>query len=636
VSNLSNKIEASHKTLYQVLNEQKYSVDYFQREYSWQKIHIQQLVIDLTSAFLNEYIQGDARKDVQNYNSYYLGPFVVSASEDGSLSIIDGQQRLTSLTLFLIFLNHFQKDLNENLTISSMIFSEKFGEKTFNIQVEERLACFNALFEEGKFASVDSDESSLNMAARYEDITEVFPNEITTCFANFIDWLKEKVILVQITAYSDENAYTIFETMNDRGLNLTPSEMLKGFLLSKFSDKNKRKKADEYWKAEIQNLKSFDKNEDQKFFQSWFRAQYADTIRQGSAGSKNEDFEKIGTRFHSWLRDNPEKVNLNNSDTESYESFVNIRFKFFLKAYLIILNAQKNLTEGLEHVFYIHRWGIAPTLSIPLMLAPLKLTDDMNDIKQKIDLVARYIETFSVRRSLNFKLFSATSIRYTMYSLVKEIRQQDFEDLRKILSEKLAKMEQKIDGILGFRLHGQNYRFVKFLLTRITVFIEQISGMQTNFVQYYEPSKGKPFEVEHIWANKYERHQGTFADKRSFEDYRNRIGDLILLPNGTNQSFRDMFVYEKIPHYLKENLLAQSLNESSYINNPNFTNAKNEFKLSFQSYNVEALRTLDNKELFVKEYIDQRQKLYLEISEKIWGDFWKLDSLEGSHRTKSI
>ncbi|MFX5084979.1 hypothetical protein ABTC40_20270, partial [Acinetobacter baumannii] len=60
-----------------------------------------------------------------------------------------------------------------------------------------------------------------------------------------------------------------------------------------------------------------------------------------------------------------------------------------------------------------------------------------------------------------------------MYSLVKEIRQQDFEDLRKILSEKLAKMDQKIDGILGFRLHGQNYRFVKFLLTRITVFIGQ-------------------------------------------------------------------------------------------------------------------------------------------------------------------
>lgn len=622
MSNILNKIEASHKTLYQVLNEQKYAVDYFQREYSWQKTHIQQLVTDLTSAFLNEYTDGDGRKEVQNYNSYYLGPFVVSVS-DATLSIIDGQQRLTSLTLLLIFLNHFQKTLSEDLSISSMIYSEKYGEKTFNIQVEERLACFNALFEHGAFTNTDANESSINMAERYGDIEEVFPAEISQCFPNFIDWLKEKVILVQITAYSDENAYTIFETMNDRGLNLTPSEMLKGFLLSKFPDKEKRKKADEFWKSEIQKLKSFDKSEDHKFFQSWFRAQYAETIRQGSAGSKNEDFEKIGTRFHSWVRDNPEKVELDNSKPESYEAFVNIRFKFFLKAYLMILNAQKALTDDLEHVFYIHRWGIAPTLSIPMMLAPLKLTDSEDQIKEKIDMVARYIETFSVRRSLNFKLFSATSIRYTMYSLVKEIRQKDASELKVILADKLDKMDQKIEGIKGFRLHGQNYRFVKFLLTRLTVYVEQISGMQSNFVKYFEPKKGKPFEVEHIWANKYDRHTGVFADQRSFEDYRNRIGDLILLPNGTNQSLSAMFVYEKIPHYLKENLLAQSLHKDSYTNNPNFTKAKHELNLSFKSYDAELLKSSDNKELFLKDYIDERQDLYLEIATKIWGDYWK-------------
>ena len=621
MSNISNKIEAAHRSLYQVLNEQKYSVDYFQREYSWQKQHIQQLVTDLTTAFLNEYTEGDARKEVQNYNSYYLGPFVVSVSEDGSLSIIDGQQRLTSLTLFLIFLNHFQKDIGESLNISPMIFSEKFGEKSFNIQVEERLACFNALFENGVFNNTDADESSLNMAARYEDISEVFPEDITKCFPNFIDWLKEKVILVQITAYSDENAYTIFETMNDRGLNLTPSEMLKGFLLSKFNDKNKRKKADEFWKLEIQNLKKLDKNEDQRFFQSWLRAQYADTIRQGAAGSKNEDFEKIGTRFHSWVRDNTDKVGLDPNDALSYEEFVNTKFKFFLKAYTTILHAQKNLTEGLEHVFYIHRWGIAPTLSIPLMLAPLTLSDDDMLVKQKIDLVARYIETFSVRRSLNFNLFSATSIRYTMYSLVKEIRQKDFDTLKIILSEKLEKMDKKINGVLNFRLHGQNYRFVKFLLARMTVFVEQAAGMQSSFVDYYEPSKGKPFEVEHLWANKYERHKDNFADKHSFENYRNRLGGLILLPNGTNQSFKDMYVSQKVKHYLKENILAQSFSPDAYKNNPNFTKAIKALDLPFKAFES---KEVENAETFTKDHIDQRQQLYFQICNRIWGDFWKV------------
>ena len=76
--------------------------------------------------------------------------------------------------------------------------------------------------------------------------------------------------------------------------------------------------------------------------------------------------------------------------------------------------------------------------------------------------------------------------------------------------------------------------------------------------------------------------------------------------------------------------IGPKLNEDAYKNNPNFTNAKNQFKLSFQPYSVEVLKTSDNKELFVKKYIDQRQMLYLEISERIWGDFWKLDSLNGA------
>ncbi len=114
-------------------------------------------------------------------------------------------------------------------------------------------------------------------------------------FAYFLDWLKYNVILVEITAYSDDNAYKIFESMNDRGLNLTSTEMLKGYILSRFTEATDRDKANRFWKTSIQRLQQYSKDEDQSFFQAWFRSQYADTIRQSKAGSSNEDFEKIGT-----------------------------------------------------------------------------------------------------------------------------------------------------------------------------------------------------------------------------------------------------------------------------------------------------------------------------------------------------
>ncbi len=63
-----------------------------------------------------------------------------------------------------------------------------------------------------------------------------------------MDWLVENVHLVEIKAYSDEDAYTIFETMNDRGLSLTPTDMLKGYLLANIKDVEKRNQASRVWK----------------------------------------------------------------------------------------------------------------------------------------------------------------------------------------------------------------------------------------------------------------------------------------------------------------------------------------------------------------------------------------------------
>lgn len=610
MSNLENKIEARHRNLFDVLNEQKYTVDYFQREYSWERKHIEALIIDLTSSFLNEYTPGDKREEGEKYNNYYLGPFVVSV-KDGKRSIIDGQQRLTSLTLFLIYLHNLQKELDEAEKIESMIFSELRGNKSFNITVESRIPCLEALFNNGSYISNDKDDMSvINMAERYQDIEEMFPDDLKNeSFPFFIDWLKYNVIMVEIIAYSDENAYNIFETMNDRGLNLTPSEMLKGFILSRFDNPNKREQANEAWKKAVLYLKAYDKDEDQRFFQSWLRAKYADSIRAGKAGSQNEDFEKIGTRFHSWVRDNLSKIGLDSENSETFENFAQKEFQFYMDAYIRILKAEKELNLKLEYVYYIHHWGIAPTLSFPLMLASLNINDSNEIVCEKINIVARYIETFVVRRSINFRKFSANSIRYTMYNLVKEIRGKDVHELKQILSKKLSEMQESFDGMNEFRLHGQNYRFVKFLLSRMTAWIEKKAGMDTSFITYYQPTAGKPFEVEHIWANKFSRYQDEFQQEHEFISYRNRIGDLVLLPRGTNQSYGDLTYEKKHIHYIKENLLVKSLCPLAYENNPNFTYLKNELKLPFQAH-IE----------FKKMDVDKRRRLYQAICEQIWNN----------------
>lgn len=608
MAHLSNKIEANDRSILEVLDNKKYMVDYFQREYSWEQKHIEQLVTDLANSFLSDYDASHPRNEVANYNSYYLGPFVLS-EKDGKRSIIDGQQRLTSLTLFTIFLHNLQKEYGLNENIGSMIFSEKFGSKSFNITVEERVECLQSLFDEGSYTPGDEDDASTrNMVTRYEDIGNAFPKEIDAhAFPYFIDWLKERVVMVEIVAYSDDNAYTIFETMNDRGLNLTASEMLKGFLLSRLKTKQERDKANALWKRSIQELHAFNKEEDLRFFQAWFRAKYAVTIRQSKAGSTNEDFEKIGTRFHAWFRENLALIPLKNGVSEDFINFINVDFKFYLKVYKRIRNAEEKFQKDLEHIYYTARWGIADSLRYPLLMAPLNPDDEDPVINQKMDLVAKFIELFVVRRSVNFRKFGASSIRYTMSTLTKEIRGKSYADLL----EKLKKTEEELpetwDGMDQFRWHGQNGRFIKFLLSRISGYIDEQAGQGTNFVNYYDNPNGKPYEIEHIWANKFQEHRDEFDQEGDFQEYRNRIGDLVLLPNGSNQSYRDKPYAEKQPHYVKENLLAKSLCPLAYQNNPNFTKLQTELGLPFKAHPV-----------FKKQDIIERQELYREICERIW------------------
>lgn len=607
MSQLKHQIHALNKSISSILKDQKFTIDFFQREYRWQEKHIRLLIEDLTSTFLKSYKESDKRSEIANYQSYYLGPAVFSKNDDGKKSIIDGQQRITSITLLLIYLNHLQKDNPQKVNISELIFSEKYGEKSFNMSDEARDECLKALFDTGTYELKETDDETVhNMVERYEDIDASFPEEIDEkALPFFIDWFIENVVIVEIIAYSDENAYTIFETMNDRGLNLTASEMLKGYILSKITDKNKRTELNELWKEEIQKLHEYGETTDQSFFQAWFRGKYAVSIRPGKAGSENQDFELIGSRFHNWFKDNHKKL-FGITTSDDFYNFFKHQFPFFVKWYLRIRDGLSKYDNSMPHLCYIDTHGIGLSLQEPLLLSSLLYTDEENVIKTKIDYTARFIETFTVKRSINFRKFGQTSIKYTMFNIIKSIRNNNKLLLIENLKKETVQIDTSWDGILNFGLHGMNRKFVKHLLSRITSYIDNLIGKDTNYTTYHHPN-GKQFEIEHIWANKYEEHKDEFLQKDEFKDWRNSIGALLLLPQGINQSFNSDKYEDKLEHYIKENTFAQTLHPTFYSKNPNFLNST-----KLQSFHFKAHPG------FKKEDITIRQKLIKSICEELW------------------
>src|SRR5699024_6108991 len=116
--------------------------------------------------------------------------------------------------------------------------------KTFTINVGEREDCLESLYANNDYEIKETDnESVINLANRYKNIGEFFPEEIDeSVIPVFIEWLKERVVFVEIVTNTEQDAHKVFVAMNDRGLRLTPVEMLKGYLLSEINDNKVRNK----------------------------------------------------------------------------------------------------------------------------------------------------------------------------------------------------------------------------------------------------------------------------------------------------------------------------------------------------------------------------------------------------------
>jgi len=161
----SREIDGKGRTVRELLAGRKYSIDYFQREYKWEKKQVSELLEDLIDKFLEGHDSSNERNAVADYSHYFLGSIIVS-DKDGLKSIIDGQQRLTTLTLLLIYLHHQLTDNEAKGQLAELIFSQRYGKRSFNLDIPERTACMEALYKGEEFIEPNGSVSIANLLAR--------------------------------------------------------------------------------------------------------------------------------------------------------------------------------------------------------------------------------------------------------------------------------------------------------------------------------------------------------------------------------------------------------------------------------------------------------------------------------------
>lgn len=599
-----------YKTISQLLGGNKFTIDEYQREYKWDKQNISDLINDLLNKFRSSYKSGHSIRDVAKYEDYFLGSIILNKKDVGDnvvFSIVDGQQRITSITLLLIHVFHIgmEKNIESDILsrIKRMIYSDSWGSKAYNLDIADRKVVLDALFKKENFSDQVHNESVRNMYKRYSDIeSEDISKDLGGAFEHFLYWLCDRVTIIEISCQSPNQAYDIFETMNDRGKPLSPIDMLKSFYFSHVSDQKQLDHLNSIWRNTTYQVNNWSDNYNEgnisTFFKIWFRSKYATNSR---------DLERINNSLNRWSRENSRQLQWNKEDV--IVNFIDNNFQYFSKIYILILKKIYYFDNLFNSIYYndeaVFSWQPI------ILLSAIRLNDDENEVSRKLRIVSKYIDIWIVSRFANGKKFGKGDTK-EFVKLTIDIRDMNFSTLKNYLVEKidsnqlkiLSKKEDNKTGIKNLGLNRYTKKGIKYILARISEFVEQGSTeKKVTLIHWFM----KKCDVEHIVEDNYERYAEDYYGEDNFNLYRNKIGALVLIKSGTNKSIQDKPFIEKKYFYANSNFFASSLCELSYAHETGFKNFINQYSFDFKPYNK-----------FGRQEIDERTDLVVKIADYIW------------------
>lgn len=279
---MSTTISVNKQTIEQFLlnaRTKPFIIPDYQRPYSWTSDQINTLFKDIWEFTCNE---GGTDKE----GTYFLGSIVFYENKNGEQEIIDGQQRITSIFLLLRaiytklskpkekteeaknFINKIEpliwktNKLTGKVEYSSILLNSKVISETENEVLKK-------ILETGEVNEKLEDNYSKN----YNQILELIEEksvENALMIYQFIYAFLNQVIILPITADSQETALTIFSTLNDRGLPLSDADIFKAKIYNYLQSKEEKKEFIEKWKELEENTQNISENIQKLFYYYMF------------------------------------------------------------------------------------------------------------------------------------------------------------------------------------------------------------------------------------------------------------------------------------------------------------------------------------------------------------------------------
>ncbi|WP_187834430.1 DUF262 and DUF1524 domain-containing protein [Helicobacter pylori] len=483
----------------------QFVIPIYQRLYSWEKEQCKQLWDDIIKTGGNDQIEG-----------HFIGSIVfvhdgIYTPNHNELLIIDGQQRLTTITLLFIALrNHSSDEVKRKEIESYLINSNKDGDKKFRLILSESdKDTLLFLIDKNKRKPNEPSLKIMENFKLFEEWIRKNTDKLETIFKGL-----EKLMIVWIALKKGkDDPQLIFESMNSKGIELTQADLIRNYIIMETEVEKQEDFYNQYWRAMEENFKQ-SKREDlfSKFVRHYLTIKTGKTPNEKRVYEAFKDYQqKEGIEIEDLLK-----------DLQKYCGyFCQIAFK---------KEADKDLNKALSFLVDLEMDVVYPLL--------LELYSDYSDgvlSKQDFIPIIALTESYICRRAVCG--LGTNSLNKVFPSFTKKINKDQYLESIKVhfvyLTEKQRFPNNDEFKKLFITIDFYNFKKREYFLERL----ENFERKERVYAHEYTTEHIMPQTLEEEWERDLGENFQAIHDK-----YLHTIGNLTLTgynPEYSNKSFQE-------------------------------------------------------------------------------------------------
>ncbi|MCM1981988.1 DUF262 domain-containing protein [Lyngbya confervoides] len=504
-----------------------YSVPTFQRDYSWTKVEVDQLWQDIT----------DTIKEKRS--EHFMGAIVVKNSHKPEM-LIDGQQRLVTISLLMCAIRDIAKNEKKEETLATLVSERYLG--TMNMEtydLEPKLILNetnNDIYSEivlknrevevllKKARSKNLNQSNrlliqayLNLRTLVLTFIENQSNQIIA-LKQIVECIRSNFIVIVISVPDEANAYLIFETLNDRGLDLSVSDLLKNYLFSKAG--NKLKEVKKKWEDMNFLVERFQLT---KFIRHYWLSKYA-VIRE----------KDLYHTLRNHVRKQTDVIKFVNELTDSAEVYSS-----FFDSQSSLWHSSSNLRADIEalQVFKVN-------LCYSVLLAAWESVEEevfRKILKMMVVISFRYNVICGSRPTPLEDAYSKAAI------YIRDKKPKTAQSVFEILSDFYPDDKIFTDSF-SHKVISNNPPLCRYILCSLNDYLMNSKELVTN-------SNGSDLNLEHILPRNPGRKWLLDINNKDYKLYINRLGNMTLLDSVPNRKLGNSLFESKMKEAYKKSSL---------------------------------------------------------------------------------